>query len=317
MAIFRMQTITDYNLLNINREIYSDYQCNCTKFWTKNDKLIIYKATTSGIEKIFDDANNANIFDTVEIIAKLAGKELTDKAIIAGGHTVINLKDRFHISEEAVKSAEIALGFISKLQYEYNKNADFLVPLNDFYMEKDAGTDEGHENSYRKEALNPYIIPPKLNELLAIHSNRLNRNIDAYYCSEKNMADRFKRHIKNKKKDETGMFVKNGNDWEMIVENERFVVLTNDKPNCVAGNAATLRAIRYDVNSNKIKDNYTSHVGIYPLCSIDNVINGYRAAKAFYNLDLPTFFVFCGKSCFDSAKSSKGGITGTMLPIPL
>lgn len=63
--------------------------------------------------------------------------------------------------------------------------------------------------------------------------------------------------------------------------------------------AATLRAIRYDIANNKVKDKFTSHIGIYPLCSIDNVLDGHKLATAFYGLDLPTYFAFCGKSCFD------------------
>lgn len=299
MAIEKLQAIKDYGALNINRVIYSDYQCNCTKGWTGPDQLVVFKASMTGIEKIYEGENHPEIEKTVSILARLAGAEITDKVIVAGGHTVVNLKDRFNIGQEVIKSADLALGLIARLQEAFGKRAEFLVPLNDFYMEKDAGTDEGNANAYRKEAVSPYIIPPQINDLLLRYSARLSRQIDLHYCSEKNMADRFKRHIKSKKKDENGQFVRNGNDWEMVVGNERIVVLTNDKPNCAAGNAATLRAIRHDIANNKVKDNFTSHIGIYPLCSIDNVLDGHKLATAFYGLDLPTYFAFCGKSCFD------------------
>lgn len=300
MAIEKLQAIRDYSALNVNRVIYPDYQCNCTKAWKGEDRLIVFRATTDGIEKIFDEEPPPEAEKTVAILARLAGKEVTDKVLIAGGHTAVNLKDRFNLGTEVVKSANIALGLIARLQEDYSKRAEFLVPLNDFYMEKDAGTDEGSANAYRKEAVSPYIIPPQMSDLLLRCSERLGRELALHYCSEKNMADRFKRHIKSKKKDGSGMFVKNGDDWEMIVGQDRIVVLSNDKPNCAAGNAATLRAIRYDIANNKVKDNFTSHVGIYPLCSIDNVLDGHKLATAFYGLDLPTLFVFCGKSCFDT-----------------
>lgn len=300
MAIEKLQLVKDYNELGIDRVIYQDYQCNCTKAWTGPDKLIVFKATLDGLEKIHEGDNYPETEKTVAVLARLAGSEITDKAIVAGGHTVVNLKDRFLIGQEVVKSADIALGLIARLQEEYGKRAEFLVPLNDFYMEKDAGTDEGKANAYRTEAVSPYVIPPQINDLLLRYSARLGRQLDLHYCSEKNMADRFKRHIKSKKKDKNGPFAQNGNDWEMTVGNKKIVVLTNDKPNCAAGNAATLRAIRYDITNNKVKDNFTSHIGIYPLCSIENVLDGHRLATAFYGLDLPTFFAFCGKSCFDT-----------------
>ena len=301
MSIINLQPIKNYDALNINRVIYSDYKCNCTKSWVGDDILVIFKAVKSGIEKVYENFYTGNVTSTVETIAKLVAKEITDKAIIAGGHTVVNLKDRFHVSDEVARSADVALGLIAYLQEKEGKYAEFLMPLNDFYMEKDAGTDEGCENTYRREAVNPYIIPPKINALLLHYSEKLGREIRLHYCSEKNMADRFKRHIKDKKKDGSGVFIKDGSNWEMVVCHDKIVVLANDKPNCVAGNAATLRAIRYEIANKKIKDNFTSHVGIYPLCSLDNVLNGYKVATAFYNLDLPTYFVFFGRSCFENS----------------
>ncbi|HAX91467.1 MAG TPA: hypothetical protein DCY07_04570 [Rhodospirillaceae bacterium] len=269
--------------------------------------MVVFRAAKNGIEKVYEDAYTGDVNLTVATIAKLAAKEMTNKAMIAGGHTVVNLKDRLYISDEVAKSADVALGLVAHLHEAQSKRAEFLVPLNDFYMEKDAGTDEGHENAYRKKAVSPYIIPPKMNDLLLRYSERLGREMALHYCSEKNMADRFKRHIKTKKKEGGGQFVKNGNNWEMVVGNERIVVLANDKPNCAAGNAATLRAIRYDITNNKTKDNFTSHVGIYPLCSLDNVLDGHKVATAFYGLDLPTYFVFFGRSCFENPTAPASG----------
>ena len=52
------------------------------------------------------------------------------------------------------------------------------------------------------------------------------------------------------------------------------------------------------VNNSKIKDNYDSHIGIYPLCSLDNVINGYLVGNDFYKLNLPTILIFYDKKCY-------------------
>lgn len=112
------------------------------------------------------------------------------------------------------------------------------------------------------------------------------------------MADRFKRHIN--KKDKEFPFYKKDNSVFMNVDDSHFEVIKNNKPTCAAGNAATFRAIRYKISSNKIFDNYTSHIGVFPLCSMNNVINKYKAAKYFYDgFDLPTLPVFFGTSCFN------------------
>ncbi len=296
MSLSQLAIIEDYHSLEVSRTIYPNYKCNCTKYWTGEDIFLIYKATKDNIEKIFESKEDAikNIDNTIDLI-----KNVSDNVIISGGHTVINLKDRYHLSNQVLNSVDFTFRLIANLQQKYNKNAEFLVMLNDFYMEKDAGTDEGLENKYRRAALNPYIIPPQINDFLIRYSKKLNRKMNFYYCSEKNMADRFKRHIKNKKEN-SELFIKDKNgDYYMVIGKDKFKVLTNNKPNCVAGNAATFRSIRYKIDSNKIKDNFSSYVGIFPLCSLDNVLNGYKAANAFYeDLDLPSYLMFFGKSCF-------------------
>ena len=114
------------------------------------------------------------------------------------------------------------------------------------------------------------------------------------------MADSFKRHIKNRRQKGDNLFYKKEGDWFMRWDGGDFKIIENDKPNCVAGNAATIRAIRYEVESNKIKDNYNSFVGIFPLCSMTNVLNGVVAANKFYKtIDLVSLLVFFGKACFD------------------
>lgn len=84
----------------------------------------------------------------------------------------------------------------------------------------------------------------------------------------------------------------------MVIDGEPISVLVNDKPNCISANAAMLRSIRYIIDNRRKKDNFTSYVGIFPLCSMDNVLDGYRVAKKFYNLDLHTYYIFTGTSCF-------------------
>jgi len=273
--------------------ILADYKCNCTKGWKDEDRFIVFKADSSGLIEIFNEETNEVNLDQ---LLELSRNFLSDKIIISGGHTVVNLNDRFSVSPEVERSAKFCIDYIVKSSTTLNVQPDFLMEINDFYMEKSDGNEVQGANFFRKMATSPYIIPESINNYILQNNKSHQLDIKSFYVSEKNMADRFKRHIKNKK---TSIFTQDGTDLYMHAGGERFKVVSHSKPTCAAGNAATFRAIRYLISSNKIFDNYTSHIGVFPLCSKTNVLNGYRAAAAFYeDFNLPSLLVFFGKSCF-------------------
>lgn len=190
-------------------------------------------------------------------------------------------------------------GLVGIVFEQLNIQPDFLMEINDFYMEKKDGNEIDGANQYRKKATSPYIIPERINSYIKDINKCYGIDIRSFYFSEKTMADRFKRHIKNTV-DKNLLFNRQERNLLMTVDEHTFAIIENNKPTCAAGNAATFRAIRYKVSSNKIFDNYTSHIGVFPLCSRINVLNGYRAASAFYDgLSLPSLLVFFGKSCFE------------------
>lgn len=278
------------------RVIYKDYQCNCQKKWQKDDRFIVYVANENGIEEII---NKQVSEDNIDDLLDVAPLYLTNNMLISGGHTVVNLNDRFSVSREVETSAKFCIDYIVRSVKKYNIHPDFLMEINDFYMEKSDGNEIDGANGFRKMATSPYIIPEKINSYICDVKEHQEVDVTSLYVSEKNMADRFKRHIKNRV-DKEPYFSKVGNSIEMTINGNRFDIITNNKPTCAAGNAATFRAIRYNISSNKVFDNYTSHIGVFPLCSRVNVLNGYLAAVTFYHdFKLPCLLVFFGKSCFD------------------
>lgn len=303
MGLLIAPLVNDYAIWEKTKVIYSNYSFNCPKYWKDNkNSYFIYKADKYGIEKIYDSEIYSND-QKIDIAIDLVANGITDNLIVSGGHTVIDLSNRLNVGSEAVKSTEFTLQLISKIQKQKKIYARFLIQLNDLYMEKDSETSEGTvPNKYRKQALKPYIIPCQINKLLKNYSKELNRELQLYYCSEKNLADSFKRYIKNKKKNASDLFFQvvtgEGNTWNMLVDSKVIPVLINDKPNCIAANAAMLRVIRYSIENNKQKDNFTSYVGVFPVCSLNNVLNGYKVANKIYNLDLPSYYIFTGRSCF-------------------
>lgn len=140
--------------------------------WKQDDKFIVYQANKTAMKKVFESTivdNQTN----VPITSSLIGASLTDKIMISGGHTVINLKDRFYLGNEVIKSVDFSFRLIADLQKQFDKKAEFLMALNDSYMENDAGTDDGLSNKYRKEALKPYLIPPVVNRYLMEYADLL------------------------------------------------------------------------------------------------------------------------------------------------
>ncbi len=278
------------------RVVFKEYKCNCKKGWKGEDRFIVYKADQNGIvEVINNEVSNNNVEDLIV----LASSFLTDKVVISGGHTVVNLDDRFSVSSEVEKSARFCIDYIAESIRRLSVQPDFLMEINDFYMEKNDGSEIDGANEFRRMATSPYIIPEKINDYILASNQHHGIDINAFYVSEKNMADRFKRHIKNRM-DKEAYFQRQDGNVKMTVGEHTFDIIKENKPTCAAGNAATFRAIRYRISSNKIFDNYTSHIGVFPLCSRVNVLNGYRAAATFYdNFALPSLLVFFGKSCFE------------------
>lgn len=284
---------------NYNNCIYEKYECSCKKAWKGTNKVVIYYLDKNEQTEIFNKETediNEYFFEIENLLKKfLKNKE---KLLIAGGHTVINLKDRNFVSKETITSVRFGLDILSSLRDSFKK-VDFLIPLNDFFMENDNKTDKNQVNMYRQEALNPYILPQKLKEIF-IEKRKL-VDFELFFCSEKNMADKFKRHIKNRKKTDGELFRNYGSNLENYsykLKEREIEVITNNKPNCAAGNAATFRDINYIVNDRKVKGNYDTHIGIYPLCSLDNVIDGYLIGADFYNLNLPTILIFFDRKCY-------------------
>jgi len=279
-----------------NRVIFKDYKCNCKKGWKGEDRFIVYTADQRGIIEVINDEIS---IENIDKLIELSPEFLTEKVIISGGHTVVNLNDRFSVSNEVEKSARFCIDYIVQSIAKLNIQPDFLMEINDFYMEKSDGNEMDGANEFRKMATSPYILPEKINRYITSSNQCHGINIKSFYVSEKNMADRFKRHIKNRL-DKEKYFHRLNNDLLMTIGKDTFEIIKNNKPTCAAGNAATFRAIRYRISANKIFDNYTSHIGVFPLCSRKNVLNGYQAASTFYkDFNLPSLLVFFGKSCFE------------------
>lgn len=286
---------------DIKREIHPGYQFSCLKGINDGvNPFLVYRTLNGQVDKIFHEAS----FDDtcVDAFVQLIANEsvITDKLLVAGAHTVVNLKDRLEIGKEPIVSLDFSLKAIDKINQQIGIEADFMIPLNDFFMEHDPSTTSDQaDNKYRQDAVSEYILPTQAEEMFKAHARQSGRSIQPFYCSEKGMADRFNRHIKNKKKD-SELFVSSdsGANWYMRIEDQFIPVIENNKPNCVAGNAATERATRYHITPNKQFDHYTSRIGIYPRCSMNNVLNGYRVAcKTYDHFDMPGYFVFFGGSC--------------------
>jgi len=261
-----------------DRVIDPDYKFSCNNHWKEKDRLVIYRADSGGIQKLVDRTDSAfdeNITTAVDVV-----ENLHNRTMVSGGHTMIDLSDRFNMGAEALKSAEFSLEFMARIEKLYpQKKLEFMVFLNDLYIEQGA----------RAKALNPYIIPIGLNDLLKSYSEKMGRKLDLHYCAEKVKANKFQRDIRTRKRNEPDVFKQrfDGNvvSWSVLVGSEEI-----EASYCVVATARMLKDVKLE--------KFDSFVGQFPLCSMENCLNGYKVAKRVYDLDLPCYFIFNGRSCF-------------------
>ena len=278
-----------------------DFEFTCTSQWNGKPDVLVYSANRDGIilQKTIKDTGLDSIHNIMPLFSDLVGP-----VMISGGHTTINMGSLLDVSDNVGRSTFLSLEILKLLRLDFGLKTEFMIQVNDLYM-NNSGNAIGSsvQNKFRKKALNPYVLPCQISELIKDYSNIVGEDIQVYYCAEKNMADRFKRHADAKRKKDKNTYLyysegKNYNVWSVKINSGDIVpYMKNSKPNCVAANAAMLRSIRYKVSSTKIRNNYRSYIGVFPLCSIDNVLDGYRVAHKVYGLTMPTYYVFVGKGC--------------------
>lgn len=134
MADIELLALRDDNVYKTaERLIFRGYKCNCTKGWKDVDRFIVYKADESGVTEIVNDEIGVPDLD---ILIELAKSSLSKNIIISGGHTVVNLDDRFEVSNEVEKSARFCIDYIVKSREKLDLQPDFLMKINEFYMKK-------------------------------------------------------------------------------------------------------------------------------------------------------------------------------------
>lgn len=288
----------------ITRTVIPGFTFSCERQWKGKSEIIIYHADKGVVKKLTSLPQSDQRLFPDSMMDKLSPllKALPGPTVVSGGHTVINMSNTLEVSASVLSATAFSMEVVKYLTQSAHIHADFLVQVNDLFMEN-AGNDIGAAtpNKYRKLVLNPYVLPTKMADIVKQAQSSLNRDLKVMFCAEKNMADRFKRHVDKARKDGSDniRYSEQAGDriWSVVVDGEEIPYMVNDKPNCVAANAAMLRAIRYKIDARKTRDNYQSYVGIFPLCSIDNVLNGYRVAHQIYDLDLPTYYIFSGNGC--------------------
>lgn len=188
---------------------------------------------------------------------------------------------------------------INDLYHIYDIYSDFVIFVNDLFMLTDKlRIDLNTINRYRESLFYPYRVPYEL--LCLLYEQKQTIDYKVYLTTEKNMAGKFSNHIKNRKYKDKYRFEKdvNKNIWYVITEEgDRIPVIEQDKPDCVAANAALLRYFNWE-NPRKLKRKYKTGIFYFPLCSIENVLNGHRVAHTIYNMDILCYYIFITTKCY-------------------
>ena len=302
MAFLKIFPHEEYNFTEQERFACKSYRFTCKK-GSSYKGYRIYRLSKTGAELV---CSNDAEFNEGEFFARLKQHvfpSLTESGVISGGHAVVRLDDKYSCGQEPIKSTALAMQMINRLQVAHGKKYDFLIQYNDLYVEFDHNrTNKDAVNENRFKMLNPIILPTAINALVKQTGEQLNRKIPINICFSKNLADKFKRYIKKKKKTSNSFVLSQGENgvsrWDYMLNGKPITVLLNDKPNCTACNAAMLRDIRFNVDNKHVRDNYKSYVGIFPYCSMDNVLNGCSVAFNVYpDLNLTAYVIIYGESC--------------------
>ncbi|MCQ2965845.1 MAG: hypothetical protein MJ250_03790 [Alphaproteobacteria bacterium] len=282
-----------------DRFIVPDYKFTCASQIT-TDSIEVYKVDKNGAIKIFEGKKDSSEF--FDFFKRNNVMELSSRGIISAGHSVVHLEDKLSCGKQPLESTMFAMKIMEILQEFFDYKYDYFVLLNDLFVEKDlTRKDLSEPNYYRDQMFNPYIVPSKIAKTITDTAKKLNRAIDYNYCTSCNLADKFRRFIK-KQKYESKEFLREKNDncefWYYLLDNEKILVLKNNKANCVACNCTMLKDIRFTNTKGKLKDGYKSYIGIFPFCSKANVLNGCKIAyKLYKDFDLKTYIIFFGGTC--------------------
>ena len=294
-----VKPISEYCFTYDERHPDPAYRFTCTREREKTKKCRIFQVDSKKATLVFQIENVTDDEEIISFLHRNIFSTLDENGLISGGHTVINLADKYSCGQAAVHTTQLAMEFIKTLQFQYGKTYDFLLQFNDLYSEKDdSRKDKNKINPYRQMMRIPLIIPTKINSLVREYSASINREIAINYCFEKNMSGRCKRylttHIKNNEN-----IIRERNDFFVRYNAETIQLTQNSKPNCAACHAAMLRYVRYNIAATEITDNLFSYIGIFPLCSETNVLNGCKAAYSLYpDFNLKTYIIFYEDLCY-------------------
>jgi hypothetical protein len=227
------------------------------------------------------------------------------KILVSGAHYIPNLQDLTYSGEGPKKTLDLSLSTIELLRGKVCQKVDFLFLIDDLYMMFDNVRLRSEEyNYYRQILFNPPCLPTELADRLTNYRER-NSDFELFYITEKNIADRFNRHIKNRKYVDS-VFI-NGltldgiskDDWYVSNPNvDNIRVIKGNKPTCPAAMAALARDISFKIDNRKQTKRYDTFIGYYPHCSAHNVTAGFIAENIVYKTGLKTFLIFTTTKCF-------------------
>ena len=300
MGFETIRYLSEYNFSMYERCPFPAYRFTCSRKRSDTKNCRIFNVSKEGATLVFECVNVKSDKVILKFMQTKVFPTLSSKGLISGGHTVVNLSDKYACGPAATHTTELAMALVESLQIDYNKQYDFLLQFNDLYAEKDNKTiNRTGMNSFRDKMRNPLIIPLQINNLVKEYSERLKREIVINYCFEMTMSRRCQRYLLRNEKTTTNIIANEHGDF-FVKYNEKLIRLSkNHKPNCAACHAAMLRYVRYNIKESHITNNVLSYIGIFPLCSETNVLDGCMAAYSIYpDFDLQTYLIFYEDLCY-------------------
>jgi hypothetical protein len=289
--------------IDSQRGVY-EFGCNPAN-WKFRDHLKICRIGNGTVDWLADgDVTEEEL--VMELVTERVLPACEGRLMVSGGHFIPNLRDLGYCGDGALKTLKLSLWAIDQAQSVGMERADLLILIDDLYMMFDDVRLKSSEfNHYRQLLFESLRLPGAMADMIE-ESHATKSDMEVYFSTEKNLADRFYRHMKARRSRD-GRFVGGASvgdgytdgDWFVRVAGDDLIeVVRERKPNCPAAIAALARDVAAELRNNTVRRRYDCMIGFFPLCSARNVVRGFRVANEVYDEQITSFLVFTTTKCF-------------------
>lgn len=121
----------------ITRTVIPGFTFSCERQWKGKSEIIIYHADKGVVRKLTSLPQLDQRLFPDSMMDKLSPllTALPGPTVVSGGHTVINMSNTLEVSASVLSATALSMEVVKYLTQSVHIHADFLVQVNDLFME--------------------------------------------------------------------------------------------------------------------------------------------------------------------------------------